>query len=277
MAFVSTPWSITAYRLHPADDADASDPASATWTMAQCRARVRRGDVRGGMLALLGIGNQVRTQPAVKAQATQLLGQLVRLPQAREQVDLHRVLVNNEGWIAGDLFVDRYITQAAQRKEAMCALVLTGTTKALDACEAFLRGEKEAYHAYLAAYGSEKRSDHWPTFRCLERGGQVRYLMPSDDITAFGEVQRILWRQSARQTLVYGAMWLTPEQILALAHGEDQPDAWTRAVSEPKLKSYVDAARSMVERAAGDAPEGRPIHVLRPSNEPEDTPPIPLF
>jgi hypothetical protein len=271
-------WStgLRAYGTWPVDPKrpDPNDPADPAYALARTRAKLAKGDLDGALLALQGIGELLRFRPSQREEAAALLSQLSRLPVARFSPARWQNLMGNDGWVAGELFLDEFAKPPGLHPN-LASLLRIGTPAALKIAAQFVEGLETGFpqdgHAVRFAMEAVARLGGKPPWeRVLEKAPwtvEALFLQPVDEPTfqaLLPKLREIRNKPGFSKGFFEYVRYLPSEQLLTWIN--DQVDG-----DDKSLRRIVEAAKAHVasrQRGEGDREK---IEIQRPAGtKPED-------
>jgi hypothetical protein len=270
-------WSagLRAYGTWPVDPdrPDPTDPADPAYALARARAKLAKGDLDGTLLALQGIGELLRFRPLQREEAATLLSQLSRLPAARFSPVRWQNLMGNDGWVAGELFLDEYAKPPASPAN-LASLLRIGTPAALKIAAQFVEGPgllaQDAHAVCFAMEAVARLGGKPPWEQALDKTPwtvHALFLKPVDEPTFQALLPKLRETRSKPgfdKSFFEYVRYLPSEQLVSWIN--DQMDGDDRS-----LRRIVDAAKAHVasrQRGEGDREK---IEIQRPAGmKPED-------
>lgn len=258
--YYSSPTGLRVYSLTSldAEKPDPEDPGDPAYVIAKARARLVQGDFEGGLHALRGIGTALAARPSLREEVGELLSQLSRSPATTLHPELWEKVVDDEGWVAGELFLEDYARRYVAR-----SLIALGTRNALRTASGFL---KEGKRSLLAAEATRTLKGGRPVVEHAAHGriaAAAAVNRPLDDAS----FRRLLpFLEQHKKRLRHYLHALTPGQILQL-FGDDKV---LGAGALLQVRSMTEK-RGNVETVKIETPAALPE--LPPAPEPEPMPP----
>jgi hypothetical protein len=229
--------------------------------------------------ALRGIGGLLLLRPTQRDEAAALLSQLSRLPASRHSPTEWQSLILEEGWIAGELFLEECAkTGALARFPNLLALLRIGTPRALTAAAALLDVPRDklrwdgAHSIWAAVEAARRLRGEAPWEKALTNipvAARALMVRPVDD-AAFKRLLPMFppARPAARSSgppvssPLEEAWSLTPEQCVQWAGNE---------VTNDEVGRIVAAAKALMALRGKGEGDREPIEIERPSGpKPED-------